>query len=88
MTDKTVLPFKDFSVPSNEPVPEIVEMLEDALQQAKDGLLVGLALVKVKRQPLAFSQHYWASQNSNHSLAAGVMSISHRIAADMQGDDD
>jgi hypothetical protein len=87
MSDK-VLPFKDFSVPSAEPVPEIVEMLEEALKQAKDGLLIGLALVKVKRQPLAFSQHYWASQNSNHSLVAGVFSLHHRMGMDMQGDDD
>jgi hypothetical protein len=86
MSEK-VVPFKDFSVPSNEAVPEIVEMLEEALKQAKDGLIVGLALVKVKRQPLTFSQHYWASQNSNHSLAAGVLSICHRIGRDIQGDD-
>lgn len=81
-----VIPMKNFSVPSNEAVPEIVEMLEEALEQARNGLLVGLALVKVKRQPLAFSQHYWASQNSNHSLVAGILSLHHRVGQDVQGD--
>jgi hypothetical protein len=86
--NQKVVPFKDFSVPTDEAIPEIVEMLEEALKQAKDGMIVGLALVKVKRQPLAFSQHYWASQNTNHSLSAGVHSIAFRIDRDLQGDED
>lgn len=84
----TVVPLKNFSVPSNDAVPEIVEILEEALEQARTGQLVGLAIVKVKRQPLAFSQHYHASQNSNHSLGAGVLSLHHRIGRDLQGDDE
>lgn len=84
----SVTPFPGASVPRVGCVPEIVEKLEIALSQAKDGSLVAIAIVKVKRQPMGFSIDHHTEPGSSHSLAAGVMAQHHRIASYLINDDD
>lgn len=81
MSEQTVVQFPGASIPKIGTIEEIVEMLEYALKQAKDGQLVAIALVKVARQPMAFAQCYHTQCGSSHCLAAGVMSLAHRIGA-------
>lgn len=54
-------------------------MLELALQQAREGQLIGLGIVKVSRGPIMFSQAYHTEPDSSHSLVAGVVSLLHRM---------
>lgn len=81
MGNVTVMPGFRSDRPRPDPSPEIIEMLEWALQQAREGQLIGLGLVKVSRDPVMFAQEYHTEPNSSHSLAAGVMSLMHSIGA-------
>lgn len=49
MSDKKVVAFAGCTIPhvAGEPVPEIVELLETALEEARQGQLRGLAICKV-----------------------------------------
>ena len=80
--------FPGASVPAQEPCADIIEMLELALQQAKDGHLVALGLVKVKRQPMAFAQSYHTEPGTSHTFSAGVMSLFQRVAEALNEDSD
>lgn len=88
------------SVPNDEPIAEIVEILEDALAAAKSGKTIGVAIVTVERDPLAntFVYHtpklekigYHAAHSSRHTLMAGVMGLTWKLgqhAADESDDE-
>lgn len=76
---KVVTAFPGASIPGSGEIAEIVKMLERALDQAKSGQLVAIGLVKVRRQPMSFTQDYHTEPGSSHSLAAGVLSLCHRV---------
>lgn len=80
MGEVVVNAFAQTSKPREGAIPQIVEMLERALQQAREGQLIGLAIVKVSREPIMFSQQYHTEPDSSHSLAAGVMSLGHCVS--------
>jgi hypothetical protein len=80
MTNVVALP--NFSVPSEEPVAEVVEILEEALGKAKEGKLRGVAVVMVEGSPDAFETAYHSS-NSRHTMAAGVMSLHWQVSRKM-----
>lgn len=80
MSNVTALP--GFSVPSIDPVDEVVEILEAALQKARAGKLRGVAVVMVEGSPDAFETAYHAS-DSRHTMAAGVMSLNWQISRQM-----
>ena len=65
--------------PANEPVAEVVSLLEEFLQKAKDGAIVGIGLVAVERQPMANLQCYHVEQGGRHSLMAGVMGLAWKL---------
>lgn len=73
--DDNVVALPGYSVPSYEPVPDVIEILQAALDRAKIGKLVGVAIVEVSRDPMAFDIGYHATQNGRHTLAAGVLAL-------------
>ena len=83
MSDGTVHALPGFSVPNNEPVQRIVEILQEALTLAKRGEIVGVAISAVYRQPLAFGNNFHAEQSSRHTVAAGVLALGYQIAREM-----
>lgn len=85
MSNVTALP--GFSVPSPDPVAEVVEILEDALERARAGKLKGVAVVMVEGSPDAFETAYHSS-NSRHTMAAGVMSLHWQISRRMSESED
>jgi len=82
MADDNVRAFPGFSVPSVEPVPEVVALLEEALEKAKSGKLQGAAVVMVERNPDAFELVYYA-RTARHTLASGAMALAWRFARAM-----
>lgn len=72
-------------VPSPEPVQDIIDLLEEVLVKARDGRVVGIGMVVVEREPVAFELIYTAQQGSRHSLAAGVAALNTKISAQLAG---
>lgn len=87
MNDSNVVALPNYSIPNNEPIPEVVEILETALKLAKAGEVIGVAISCTYRQPLAFGNRFHAGQSSRHTVAAGVLALSVSIANAMIGDD-
>ncbi len=80
----SVVALPGFSVPGdNEPVERVVEILTEALELAKRGEVIGVAVVAVYRQPLAFGTDYHAEHTSRHSLGAGVLALGYQFAKAM-----
>jgi hypothetical protein len=76
-----------FSVPSLDPVARVVEILEEALEAAKDGKITGVALVMVERDPVTFVTTYHCEQSGRHSLGSGVLSLGYQIGKIFSEDD-
>ncbi len=77
----TVFPGAGGSVPIVKRSEEVIEILERALQQARDGSIVGVAIVKVRRQPVGFSQEFHDEPGTSHTLTAGVAALMWRLGA-------
>lgn len=73
--------FPGSSIPRADAIPEIVDLLKDALAQAENGDIVGIALVTVRRQPRASFTSWHTEPGTRHDLAAGVMGLHHRVGA-------
>jgi hypothetical protein len=84
----TVIALPGSSVPNNEPVERVVQILERALVQAREGKLTGVALVKVRRDPQAFSTEFHGEHGSRHSLAAGVLALGYLVAKEVGESDE
>lgn len=78
-----VVPLSNCSIPSNEPVQRVVETLEAALTQAREGKIIGVAVVLIERDPAAFVTEYHAEQSSCHHLSAGVLSLAWQIGKEI-----
>lgn len=78
-----VIALGTFSVPSAEPVARVVEILEETLQRAKEGRVVGVAVVTAERDPAAFLIEYHGGQSSRHCLSAGVLSLGYQIGKEI-----
>lgn len=78
-----VVALPGFTAPSLEPVSRVVEILQEALNAAKAGKAIGVALVLVERDPLAFTTQFHAEHSSRHTLGSGVLSISHQVGEEM-----
>ena len=72
-------------VPNNEPVKEVIDILEEFLAKARDGRIVALGLIVVEREPMAFELVYTARQGSRHTLIAGAAALSVKLAAQAAG---
>lgn len=81
--DSNVVALGNYSVPSNEPVTRVVEILEEALEQARQGKIIGVAVVAIERDPLAFRTEFHGEQSSSHCLAAGSLSLSYQIGKEI-----
>ena len=79
MPESNVVPLPGFSVPSDAPIEKIVALLEEAMEEAQSGRLIGLAMVVVTKDPKTFETRYHASQGSRHSLGAGVLALGYQI---------
>ncbi len=66
----TVVAFKGMTAPG-EPVPEIVEMLEELLERAKAGDVRALAYATVESD-MAFTDSWWAENGTGFQLAAAA----------------
>lgn len=80
MTNVVALPGN--VIPTTDPVPEVVELLEEALEKARSGKLQGVAIVMVERDPVAFNVTYHSAEN-RHTLAAGTMCLHWKISQRM-----
>ncbi len=79
MSDDNVHALPGYSVPSFEPVERVVEILTEALELAKRGEIVGIALVTAHRAPEAFFTDFHASQGSRHTVCAGALALGFQI---------
>lgn len=64
-----------YSVPSQEAVAEVVSILEDALDEAKSGQMIAVAVVAVQRKPVGHSFTYHSEQGGRENLFTGVMGL-------------
>ena len=86
MTDN-VHALPGYSVPSHEPVAEIVKMLEETLALARSGEVIGVAIVRATRQPRAFETNYHGEQSCRHTLAAGVLALGYQFGKELSDRD-
>lgn len=66
----------------SDPVPSVVEMLEDMLQRARAGEIVAVAIVGITRDGSAM--RFWEPNNRSIELVGGVSIMQNRLIADMQ----
>jgi hypothetical protein len=71
------------SIPNDDPVKEVVTILEEILEKAKNGKVVGVAIVVAERDPLLFETAYFGGQSSVHTLAAGVLALGYQFGKRM-----
>lgn len=83
MSEENVIAMPGFSVPNDQPVAAVVEILTEALREAMDGQIIGIAVVAVRKQPLSFGTSYHGEHSSRHTLAAGAMSMAFSIAREL-----
>ncbi len=84
--NSNVTALQGFSVPSRDPVERVVQLLEEALLEAKSGKMIGLAMVAVLRDPEAFETRFHAEQLGRHSLGAGVLALGFQIGRELTDD--
>jgi hypothetical protein len=82
MSDSNVVALPGYSVPSLEPVQDVIDILEKVLEKARAGKIGGIAVVEVERDPSAFETRFYADSNK-HTLAAGIMSLHWQIGRRM-----
>lgn len=85
MSNVTALP--GFSLPSHDPVEKVIEILEEALEAARAGKIVGVGMVTVERDPTTFVTRFHATQNGRHSLGSGVLALGWQIGKVFSEDD-
>lgn len=78
-----VIALNNCSVPSYEPVARVVEILEEKLAAAREGKIIGVAVVSVERDPAAFATEFHGEQTSSHCLSAGVLSLAYQIGREI-----
>lgn len=78
MSDNVVA-LPGFSLPSQKPVAQVVEFLEEALAKARAGKTVGIGIITCDRDPDTFVTYFVAEQGSRYSLAAGILSLHHDV---------
>jgi hypothetical protein len=78
-----VVALGNFSVPDSGPVAPVVEILEEMLAKAREGKIIGVAVVAAERDPLAFETVFHGGQMSRHTLAAGVLSLHYQFGRNM-----
>jgi hypothetical protein len=66
------------SIPSYDAIPDIVEICEKALADAKSGKLIGIAIVTVERDPIA-NEFVFHTQQCRHTLMAGVLGLNWKL---------
>lgn len=82
-----VVALSNFSVPTNDPVDRVVEILEEILAQAREGKVVGVAVVSIERDPMTFVTTFHCEQSGRHSLGSGVLSLGYQIGKIFSEDD-
>lgn len=73
------------NIPLNEPVPEVVEMLETLLARAKLGEIRGISFAYALPEDIAGTS--WSSSAaSRNTVAAAISMLQYRFTAQMLGD--
>ena len=88
MSEKNVVALPGYQVPNRDPVPTVVEILKEALALAENGEVIGVAVVSVYRQPLAFGIRFHGEQMSRHALGAGTLALGYEIGKELTGDEE
>lgn len=83
MSDSKVHALPGYSVPSLEPVPDVVEILKEALTLAERGEIVGVAISVAYRQPRAFGNKFHAEQMSRHTIGSGVLALCYQVGKEL-----
>lgn len=82
---KKVIAFREnISVPG-EPFADLVEVLENMLELAKSGEIVGLAYVTARRDSLA-ATGWTGDAGTRNTLATGILCLHHRYAESLLDD--
>lgn len=68
-----VVPFKNYAIPSTDPVPEIVGILRNALRDAEEGKLEGVALATVRRAPTETAYAMYGEHNLHLIAATAIL---------------
>jgi hypothetical protein len=84
MSDNVVA-LPGFSVPTTDAIPDVVQILEEYLEKARTGKLVGVAVVAVERDPITFDLAYHAADHK-HTLAAGTLALMWKLGQRMVED--
>jgi hypothetical protein len=88
MKKTNVVALPGYSIPTVKPVKEIVETLEQALQEAKSGKIIGIGLVKIFKEPLQSRTSFYAEQGSTPLLISGVAGMMWSLGEHMNGKDE
>lgn len=76
------------AIPTNEPVPEIIEMLQGALEDALAGRTVGLALIRVNKDPMQSKSNFYAQEGGTPLLIAATWGVMHSFGEHMSSSED
>lgn len=88
MSETSVIHFPGATIASPRAVSEIVDLLKEAIVKAEAGQIIGLSLVWVERQPLAFEFAHYATAGAKHSLAAGMLGALCRVGKSLSETDE
>jgi hypothetical protein len=87
MSEDNLVRLQNASIPKPQASADIVEMLEDVLERAKNGQVIGLAYVVVE-PGRRFEMNYRAGHGIRHSLVAGVCALHHDMGKIVSEDGD
>lgn len=85
MTDNNVTAFPGVSVPGNEPVAEVIALLEEALEKARSGKLQGVAVIMIERNPELFELAYF-QKSGRYAMAAGALALQWKLGKKLAED--
>lgn len=80
-----VISLSNSSIQDGKPVEEVVTLLEEMLAKAKDGKVIGLAMVVAESGPQVFETAIFGSEGTRHTLSAGILSLAFQFGRAMSG---
>lgn len=70
-----VVPFKD-SIVRGQPDPEIVEKLEELLEDARAGHIIGFAYIATRGEDMPFTYGWLSNMGDGHRISTCIMKLS------------
>lgn len=78
-----VIALSNAAISDGKPVAEVVDLLEEMLAKAKDGKIIGIAMVVAEGAPAVFETAIVGSHNTKHTLSAGIVSLMFQFGRSM-----